>query len=114
FSVCHGGCRAQALLLGEVQDPLIQTPLSERFTRPESTLRLFAGLCPVGNFAVQQEQGMTLIVHKGQVVPVPEVCIPLLPHLQGDLSLRGIQQTYGDAALQWVGMLYQQGIVDWA
>jgi radical SAM protein with 4Fe4S-binding SPASM domain len=113
FATCHGGCRAQAMLTGQAQDPLIQTPLHA----PRPTLhevRLYAGLRPLGEFTRRFESGVEVLLHRSQVVPVPAGYERLAPKLDGSLTLRQIERQYGSAAVNWVGALHQEGVVAWA
>ena len=112
FASCHGGCRAQALLTG-TQDPLIREPLTEALPLHDAELLLYAGLHPVSRFTHRLESGVEVLIRKGQVMTVPDSCEPLLAKLDGSLTLRQIERQYGPVALDWVGALYQQGMVTW-
>jgi len=127
FATCHGGCRAQALLVGEIRDPLIQTsPDVSRFTLHASRftlhvsrltsheILLYAGLRPVGQFVRRFESGVGVLLHKSLVVPVPAICDSLIPRLDGSLTLRQIERQYGSVAVDWIGALHQEGMVAWA
>jgi pyrroloquinoline quinone biosynthesis protein E len=112
FATCHGGCRAQALLSNRDTDPLMRTPLAQvPASHAMENLVLYAGLRPARHFVVRNERQGKVLIHGDSVVPVPEACVPVLTGLDGTLSLRQIQRQYGDAALQWVGGLYAQGMV---
>jgi radical SAM protein with 4Fe4S-binding SPASM domain len=111
FSTCHGGCRAQALLSSADQDPLTQMPFPP--PAPEETVQLWAGLRPVRQFTQREERGQELLIHKNQVAVVPLSLYPMLPHLDGSLTLEQIQATYGTEATDWVGTLAQAGFITW-
>jgi radical SAM protein with 4Fe4S-binding SPASM domain len=119
FAACHGGCRAQGILVEKRQDPLIttlptgyRTALLSTPVRPE--LRLFEQLCPTGTFALQSQEGADFLLSKSAVIPVPPGCASLAMRLDGSLNLRQIERQYGNGALDWVGLLYQEGLVTWA
>jgi radical SAM protein with 4Fe4S-binding SPASM domain len=113
FATCHGGCRAQALLTGRLQDSLIRAPLVE--TLPSSArVLLYAGLRPVGEFALRQEKGATVLIRKSQVVAVPFACDQLVSDLNGSLTLREVNHRYGHVGVDWIGALHQEGMVRWA
>ncbi len=114
FATCHGGCRAQALLVGHIQDPLIRAPLLEAASSPGAELLLYAGLRPAGRFIRRFESGVDLLLHKSLVVSVPAGCDRLVPKLDGSLTLRQIERQYGSVAVDWVGALRQDGMVTWA
>jgi len=111
FATCHGGCRAQALLAGTEQDPLIEMPFP--LPTPESEMRLWSGLRPVAQFTSCEDQEQLLLIHKSQVAIAPATLHALIPSLDGSLTLQQIQQSYGDAAVDWVGSLAQAGLVIW-
>jgi radical SAM protein with 4Fe4S-binding SPASM domain len=114
FATCHGGCRAQALLTGQDQDPLIQAPLVEPLPAPQVELLLYAGLRPLGQFVRRPEKDPGVLLHKGQVLTVPDGYDHLLPKLDGSLTLRQIEDQFSNTAIDWVGTLYQAGVVSWA
>ena len=114
FSQCHGGCYAQALLNHKEQDPLITQPITAPITTMEGTIRLYAGLYPIGLFLHRQERDFeTLIGKRGQVVFVPPGCEELSSRLNGSLTLLQVKQRYGQTALDWAGHLAQKGLVEW-
>jgi len=114
LATCHGGCRAQALLTGQAQDPLIQRPLIRAPSAPDTKLSLFAGLRPVGQFTRRPERDGDLLLHKSQVVPLPASYERLVSRLDGALTLRQIERQQGHAAVEWIAALYQEGLVSWA
>lgn len=114
FAACHGGCRAQALLSGSWPDPLIQAPLAEAPSLPAPELSLYVGLRPVGQFIHRSEGDIDVLLHKSRVATVPIGCEGLPPKLNGSLTLRQIGHQYDAAAVDWIGALYQEGMVTWA
>jgi radical SAM protein with 4Fe4S-binding SPASM domain len=113
FATCHGGCRAQAMLTKQAQDPLIRTPLpAPRLTRHET--RLYAGLRPAGESIRRFESGVEVLLHRSQVVAVPTGYDHLAQKLDGSLTLRQIKRQYGSAAVDWIGALHREGMVAWA
>ena len=120
LAACHGGCRAQALLAGQDQDPLVRGVLEETrrqgdkgTRRPDPVLPLYAGLRPVGRFTHRFEGGVGVLLCKSTVVPVPPGCDGVIPKLDGSMTLRQIGRQYGGAAVDWVGALHQEGMVTW-
>jgi radical SAM protein with 4Fe4S-binding SPASM domain len=113
FARCHGGCRAQALLMGHDRDPLMRAPLTT-FPTTEP-LRLYAGLRPVLQGQPRRESGdARLIIHRGRAVGVPADLTALPAHLDGDVTLADLAARYGEAALHWIGALHRQSFVRWA
>jgi AdoMet-dependent heme synthase len=113
FATCHGGCRAQAMLTEQEKDPLIQTALHTPNLKPHE-IPLYAELCPVGEFIRRSETDVEVLIHRSQVVPVPTGYAPLVPKLNGSLTLRQIEQQYGSGAVDWVGALHREGMVAWS
>ncbi len=113
LAACHGGCRAQAMLVGAGQDPLIGEPLAELVPAAEPALCLWGELRPVGAFARRDEPGMTVLLNKGAAMPVAEARLPWLRWLDGALTLRQIQGQGGAAAVDWIGALHQEGMIAW-
>ncbi|MBN1934219.1 MAG: radical SAM protein [Anaerolineae bacterium] len=113
FAACHGGCRAQAMLVGAVQDPLIAAPLSSLVPSVGPELRLWGGLCPVGAFVRCDEPETIVLLNKGAAVPVSAARLPWLDRLDGALTLRQIQGQCGTAAVDWIGALHQEGMIAW-
>jgi radical SAM protein with 4Fe4S-binding SPASM domain len=113
FALCHGGCRAQDLLLGQKQDPLMQYPIHKRVEQETDTLKLYAGLRPIGQFMQRKDGTKEILIHKSQVVILPQDYEPLACQLNGSFTLESIKDTYGAAALDWIGELYTQGMVMW-
>ncbi len=111
FALCHGGCRAQALLAGQAQDPLIQ--VARPAPRSEETLPLYAGLRPVGRFAVRNEPQGVMLIQRSQVVAVPPAAASLLARLDGSLTLAQIAAQHNAPILDWIGALHQHGMVTW-
>jgi radical SAM protein with 4Fe4S-binding SPASM domain len=113
FPICHGGCRAQALLARLARDPLIRTPLAERSPATGAELLLYAGLRPTGQFIRRSEGSGEVLIRRSQVVSVPADCGQLVPELDGSLTLGQIERRYGQAAVDWIGALYQERLVTW-
>jgi radical SAM protein with 4Fe4S-binding SPASM domain len=113
YANCHGGCRAQALLSGAAQDPLLRHPLQEAASAPEPALTLYRELRPIGQYVHRHERGREVLIHKSQVAMVPAALSGQWPRLDGSLTLHEIQVQYGEPALAWVGECYRQGIVTW-
>jgi len=113
FAACHGGCRAQAMLAGRAQDPLVRVQPVARPSAPRLKLPLYAGLRPMGQFTHRSADGGDVLVFKGQVASTPAGCEQLAPKLDGSLTLGQIERQYGNAAVDWIGALYQEHMVTW-
>ena len=110
-SRCHGGCRALALLLDGQRDPLIGTPLGDEPTTAVEELVLYEGARPVPRYTRREEPFGAVLVsgYRSQfVLPQHE---PLLAALDGQTTLRQIAGRFGPQGLDFVGLLYREGIV---
>jgi radical SAM protein with 4Fe4S-binding SPASM domain len=112
FVRCRGGCKALACHLQRDQDPLIRRPLS----RPQSTatrrrIQLYAGARPLPNFRLREEAFGYLLINRNQIIPVKTETRPLLDALNGETTMRQIQDDFGQAGLAFVAYLFNKGLV---
>jgi len=112
YATCHGGCRAQALLSGQAQDPLLRRPTHVPVS-PGPALTLYRELRPIGRYVQRRERDRETLIYKSQVAVVPDALSGRWPRLDGSLALHEIQAQYGEHALAWVGQCYRQGMVTW-
>ena len=113
YHICHGGCRAQALIEQQDKDPLMLGPFII-YEQAEPELRLYGELRPRAAFHHRIVESVETVSSRGQVAIVPEHLTTLVSKLDGSMTLRQIQEQYGSAALNWIGALYQEGMVTWA
>jgi radical SAM protein with 4Fe4S-binding SPASM domain len=111
FPRCHGGCRAVAMELGIEKDPLIVKPVLEKLDEPLEELTLYEGAYPIGKFDIRSEEFGYVLIYSNRVVPVSHQAKVILDSLDGQTTLRQIEETYGRPGLSFVGSLYQQGLV---
>jgi len=110
YTQCHGGCRAQAMLLGVAQDDLIGRPLDAApVSLPE--LMLPEDTRPITCFETRAEPFGWLLIRGGQVQPVSASAQPILQVLDGFLTLAEIERRFGQDALSFVGLLVRKGLV---
>ena len=115
FAQCHGGCPAQALLTGQMRDPLIQKPLAAAVSTAwaqKAPVHLYAALRPQGHFTQRPRDAHMLLYH-GYAIPIPTFAAGLATRLNGTFTLGEIATHYGQDALNWVGELHTQGFVTW-
>jgi radical SAM protein with 4Fe4S-binding SPASM domain len=112
FDRCRGGCKAMALQLKQEQDPLMCKPLAERLEQSSPRrLALYEEAVPLKNFVLRREDFGLLLVNRSCVLPVGVAAGPLLESLGEAYSLRVIKQRFGQKGLDFVGLLYQAGLV---
>lgn len=108
---CHGGCRAQAMLLGLDKDPLIGKPVLTKPQEPLEELVLYEEARPLSRFAMRPEPFGYVLVQGNRVAPVSHEAKAVLDVLDGQTTLRQIERRFGEQALSFVGSLYRQGLV---
>lgn len=110
YSRCHGGCRAQAMLMGSAQDNLMDGPLSGD-PSPPTEIALPENAYPIGCFETRAESFGWILIHGGRVQPVSSDAAPLLKTLDGSLTLAEIQRQFGQEGLSFVASLLKKGFV---
>ena len=110
YSRCHGGCRAQAMLMDLAQDDLIEGPL-DIDPNPPPEMSLPAHGRPVARFEKRPESFGWLLIRGGQVQPVLARARPLLEKLDGSLTLAEIERRFGQEGLSLVGLLASKGLL---
>lgn len=111
YARCHGGCRAQALLLARDQDDLMRIPLEEGPASPR-TMNLPGARRPVARFESRDESFGRLLIRGGAILPVSDQANELLDRLDGSLTLAEIEAHFGSGALALVGLLVHKGLVE--
>ncbi len=112
FPKCHGGCRAAAMIEGLEKDPLMGKPILKKPQEPPEELILHEEAYPVSHFTVRSESFGYVLIRGNHVTPVAHQAKPILDALNGCLSLRQIRERFGQEALDFVGSLYQKGLVE--
>jgi len=112
FDGCRGGCKAMALQLDRRRDPLMRRPLVQKLKRDvPRKLTLYEKAVPSKNFKMRQEDFGFLLVNRSRILPVALTAGPLLASLDGTHSLRAIEQQFGQEGLNFVGLMYREGLV---
>ncbi|MCP4346189.1 MAG: radical SAM protein [Desulfobacterales bacterium] len=112
FSKCHGGCRAAAMIEGLEKDPLMCEPILEKLQEPPEELMLYEAAYPVSHFTVRSESFGYILIRGNHVTPVAHQAKPILDTLNGCLNLRQIRERFGQEGLDFVGSLYQKGLLE--
>lgn len=110
YSRCHGGCRAQAMLLGIAQDDLMEKPL-DADPSPLPELILPGEAHPIASFEKRAESFGWLLIRGGQMQPVSASAAPLLEILDGSLTLAEIERCFGHEGVSFIGLLVRKGLV---
>ena len=101
-----------AMQLDVERDPLIGEPISEKLDESPEEFMLYEGTRPVGRFNIRPEEFGYILVRANRVVPVTQQAKVILDRLDGQTTLRQIEETYGKRGLSFVGSLYKQGFVE--
>jgi radical SAM protein with 4Fe4S-binding SPASM domain len=111
FSKCHGGCRAQALIVGGGKDNLAQEPLSKI---PKEEYRYwYKDLQPIKHFYIQEDGKNLLAINKNKAVVLPPHQIEMINTLDGVKSLLAIKDIFGEESVDLIGILQDVGMVSW-
>jgi radical SAM protein with 4Fe4S-binding SPASM domain len=110
FNDCLGGCRAQAILMGQPKDTLIDHPFEAKTAR-ETSFALFKSLRPSKQFTVQNEGPQFVAIRKSKLVAIPAAQKEIIAYLDGKHTLSAIRNSFGQEALNWIGLLHQEGLV---
>jgi AdoMet-dependent heme synthase len=111
---CHGGCRALAMLRGEEKDPLMRSPLSKAAQRSPRVLKLYEKSRPICHCTIQAEDFGYVLLTANHVIPVASRAKPIMDACDGSHTLAELQQKFGQSALDFVGYLTRQGLVELA
>jgi len=109
ITFCPGGCKAQADLEG--CDQLITGPVKDS-TGQLLEVNLEEDLRPVLSAAQRQEDFGLILIKQQQVIPLTHKGSKLIQQLDGQLSLKQLQQKFGGSALSFIYSLYIRGMVD--
>jgi radical SAM protein with 4Fe4S-binding SPASM domain len=113
FELCKGGCRANARANGLDTDPLACGPCK---TMPEPPAPIRHALCgesfPNVDFSFHKESFGYVLVNRSRILKVTDEARPLVDVLQrGDRTLAEIRAMFGQAALNFIGFLYDNRMV---
>ncbi|MCP4346923.1 MAG: radical SAM protein [Desulfobacterales bacterium] len=111
FSKCRGGCRAMATLNNLKHDPLMKRPLTESKETHEKFV-LYEGAKPMPAYTIRSEPFGYILLKENHVIPVSYDAKSILDMLDGTVTLKQIKQLFGQNGLEFIGHLYQEGMVD--
>jgi radical SAM protein with 4Fe4S-binding SPASM domain len=112
LEACHGGCRAVALQRGIPADPLMRKPITDKPLAPATPLSLYEGARPLARFALRPDIFGYVLVLGNRLVPVNAEAKPVLDSCNGVTTLSEIRDRFGQGALDFVGSLVSQGLVE--
>jgi radical SAM protein with 4Fe4S-binding SPASM domain len=108
---CRGGCRAQALVLGQGADPLIKGPPQAIIVPRPPELTFYAQARPVGHFVNRTEAFGAILISGNRLYPVAHEMQGVLNMLDGRFTLQQIEAAHGTDGLSLVGSLYQHNML---
>lgn len=115
FTICHGGCRADAVLKGFHQDVLMTTPIQSlklaQYNPEEEELLLCECAVPHLEYTLCSELFGLILTKGSDNIPISDQVYPILEAMQQPATLRQIQMTYGDEAIDFIGKLYSRGVI---
>lgn len=112
FASCRGGCRAIAFHQGVKADPIIQEPITVKTEHEVKRLHLYRNLIPNPRYKViQHVSGLHIVGRNGQMA-VSEQALEYLNAINGVDTLDHIQKNKGKLAIDFIGTLVINGLVD--
>lgn len=114
YTLCRGGCRANAQANGLAADPLACAPY-QSMPEPDDAVRhqLFAEARPKARFSLHREDFGYILIHRSQILKVTSEARPFIEMLQqGNKRLTEIHALFGQAALNFIGFLYDSRMVE--
>lgn len=111
YTVCHGGCRAIQEVRAERRDPLRQRPL-EHFNGSTHDLGLPAMGRPVVHARLRTESFGYAVLGHGHVLPVRPAAREVIDACDGVATVADLRGRYGQAAVDLLGQLWQQGLLE--
>jgi len=112
ISKCRGGCRAAAFLSDNPHDPLMTHPFNGKPNSTDEKITLHEDMIPLNDFHIREEPFGYVLIRENRIVPVSFEAKPVLDLLNKNLTLRKIQTKYGDHAIDFIGNLYREGILE--
>lgn len=114
FDLCKGGCRANARANGSATDPLACGPCQTMPKPPAPVQHLLWGKSfPKANFSLHQESFGYVLVNRSRIFKVTDEATSLMDVLRrGDSTLAEIRVLFGQAALNFVGLLYDNRMLE--
>lgn len=112
LSVCPGGCKAVADILGTPVDPLIGEPIPKSENPPVLDVTLEEDLCPRARYVTRSEDFGWILIHGSQVVPVSHRAEKILKSIDGSTTLGEIESKFGAGALSFIYSLYIRDFVE--
>jgi radical SAM protein with 4Fe4S-binding SPASM domain len=114
FELCKGGCRANAQANGLAMDPLACGPCR---TMPKLPAPIQHSLCgesfPKADFSLHKEGFGYVLINHSRIYKVTDEASPLICVLQrGDRTLAEIRALLGQAALNFIGLLYDSRMIE--
>lgn len=112
FSTCRGGCKAQAMSSQLAADPLMDAFAKPPDPRQSGPWTFYEQARPLGHFERYPQQFGALLVRGNRLALISHQLHPVLNALDGQTTLRQIEETHGSAGLELVASLYEQGMID--
>jgi len=111
FATCRGGCKAQAYSLGLDADPLLDTQ-AKPLPVPRRQWTFYEKARPVGRFERRSERSGTLLLRGNRLALVHHDQVAVLDMLDGQTTMRQIEQVHGMVGLELVADLYERHLVE--
>ncbi|MCD6309482.1 MAG: radical SAM protein [Candidatus Eremiobacteraeota bacterium] len=111
ITICPGGCKAEAELLGLAADPLIKEPITDT-DDALLEVNLEEDLCPYLNARTREEDFGIILIRSGHVVPLTRQGKTIISALDGNTALKELERRFGPAAISFIYSLYVRNFVE--
>jgi len=107
---CHGGCIAMIEIRHLERDPLATQPMKHNDSSRE--IILFEGSLPMISCLVRLDHSGYVLTRGASLYTLPGSTSSFLKALDGKNTLKEILARFGQNAINLVGLLYEQGLVE--
>ena len=98
--------------MGQPKDLLIQHPFNQMIST-KTPLLLYKSLRPHRQFVIHREGKRLIAINKSKMTPISPTQRELINHFDGNHTLSAIRESFGQEALDWIGLLNREGFISW-
>lgn len=103
---CFGGCKCSAEKINASVDPLIKEPVKIEPSPLMKEINVEEELCPLPRYKKREEKFGCILIHNHKFLPVKKEAEAILNAIDGETSLRTLDNKFGHAAIAFVYDLY--------
>lgn len=103
---CYGGCKCLAEKIKASKDPLIKEPVKIEPSPLMKEINVEEELCPLPKYKKREEKFGYILIHDHKFLPVKKEAGAILDAIDGETSLRQLEDKFGPAATAFTYDLY--------